>query len=781
MNKIKIILFSLQLIIFNFQLTTSFAQVISNNGAVLSVSTGTTLSKMGEVVNTSGSIENAGTLIITSDVTNNATISGNGTYEVAGNFTNNSVFTAGTSTVSFNGSSLQTINGSTTTTFKNVDINNINGVTLGTNANVSGVFNFTSGVLNTGANKLSVTSTGSITGAGTSKFVNGFLEKYVPAGSTVPVNFELGFGATDYLPLNLSFASVTGAGTFVGKVNNGDHGNISTSCIDPTKSVNRNWALTNSGTAFTNYSATSNFIGVPTDADAGSNTANYKMKIFKTGAWTTLTSGVLTATSTQGTGITTDGDIEMGELLIVGAPVFTFGAAAPERCKAAGTETYTATATNAVSITYSIDAASISGGNSINSSTGVVTYNVNYIGTTTITATAYGCDGPLTTTTLTALTTYLPVNSAVISGSGCVAVGSTQTYSVSPVFRATLYTWTVPVGATITSGQGTNIITVTYDAALANGVIKVTPSNICGSAVASSQKDVSNSANGIPAKPATVFGPMVACSYIGVGVATYSVSPVINASSYTWNKPTGATITSGQGTNIITVTYTTAYSTGQFSVLATNGCGTSSFTYFTVSKTPTVPASVTGWANVYGVNDNATLVNYTTPVVEGAGSYNWTVPANVTIVSGQGTPSVNLTFAPAFTTGSIGVGVVTACGNSTIKTKAIVNNTTTPKSLSIVSATDSVTNSIVPLTSKVYPVPAIDQFTIEYNSNNVSSFISIISVDGKTVFKSNSVEGISDQQKLTVDCSAWLRGMYYLIIKDKNGMTLLTKSIVLID
>ena len=57
----------------------------------------------------------------------------------------------------------------------------------------------------------------------------------------------------------------------------------------------------------------------------------------------------------------------------VGIPVFTLGATST-RCQGAGTVTYTATATNNTGITYSLDAASIAGGNTINASTGAVTY-----------------------------------------------------------------------------------------------------------------------------------------------------------------------------------------------------------------------------------------------------------------------------------------------------------------------------------------------------------------------------------------------------------------------
>ena len=81
----------------------------------------------------------------------------------------------------------------------------------------------------------------------------------------------------------------------------------------------------------------------------------------------------------------------------VGTPVFTLGATST-RCQGAGTVTYTATATNNTGITYTLDAASITGGNTINAATGAVTYVAGWSGTSTVTASATGCDGPKTST-----------------------------------------------------------------------------------------------------------------------------------------------------------------------------------------------------------------------------------------------------------------------------------------------------------------------------------------------------------------------------------------------
>ncbi len=254
-------------------------------------------------------------------VTNNITIasgilnSSNLNFTLGGIWTNNSTFTAGTGTVIFNGTVAQTLTGSVVTTFNNLTMNNTSGsgVTLGINTNVGGILNFISGVITTNTFRVIINPTGSVTGAGTGRFVNGFLQKNVATGTNVTRNYEVGFGFTDYLPVSLTFASVTTAGNVTAKVFNGDHPNIATSCIDDLKSVNRYWQITNTGTAFTNYSATCNFIGVGSDADAGSVPANYFMALYNGAAWTTLTQGTTASTSNQATVITAIGALQVGE------------------------------------------------------------------------------------------------------------------------------------------------------------------------------------------------------------------------------------------------------------------------------------------------------------------------------------------------------------------------------------------------------------------------------------------------------------------------------------
>ena len=91
--------------------------------------------------------------------------------------------------------------------------------------------------------------------------------------------------------------------------------------------------------------------------------------------------------------------------------------------------------------------------------------------------------GPGTATNLAVtISPSAPLQPGTISGSASVCENSTGTYSISAVTNATGYNWTVPVGATINSGQNTTSINVTFGTT--SGNITVTANNSCGTSAA---------------------------------------------------------------------------------------------------------------------------------------------------------------------------------------------------------------------------------------------------------------------------------------------------------
>ncbi len=171
------------------------------------------------------------------------------------------------------------------------------------------------------------------------------------------------------------------------------------------------------GAANVNYSATSsNSTGMSYSLDAASisagNTINTSTGVVTyIASWTGTSLITATATGCNGPNTATH---TVTITPSVGNPVFVHGSTS-QRCKAAGNEPYPASSTNTTGITFSLDATSLAAGNTINSSTGTVSYTSGWTGTSTITASAAGCNGP-TIETHTAVTVAIEANDDSATG-----------------------------------------------------------------------------------------------------------------------------------------------------------------------------------------------------------------------------------------------------------------------------------------------------------------------------------------------------------------------------
>ncbi|MFA6472943.1 MAG: T9SS type A sorting domain-containing protein, partial [Candidatus Latescibacterota bacterium] len=230
------------------------------------------------------------------------------TVNVSGNwdFSTGATFTAGTSTVNFTGAS-KTIGGTASTTFYNLTLNNSSGFTINNNITVDHTLTLTSGNLTTNAYILTISSTGTV--SRTSGHIVGNLQKNVAAGTGVARTFEIG-DASNYTPVDLTFATVGTAGNVTATTASGDHAEIGTSGLNSSLSVNRNWTLTNSSTVFTTYNATFTFVAG--DLDGGATTGNFIVRRYNSG-WSSTSTGTRTATTTQALGIADMGAFAIGE------------------------------------------------------------------------------------------------------------------------------------------------------------------------------------------------------------------------------------------------------------------------------------------------------------------------------------------------------------------------------------------------------------------------------------------------------------------------------------
>ncbi|MCX6243593.1 MAG: hypothetical protein NTU98_02715 [Bacteroidetes bacterium] len=131
-------------------------------------------------------------------------------------------------------------------------------------------------------------------------------------------------------------------------------------------------------------------------------------------------------------------------------------------------------------------------------------------------STPTGCS-PTAPTVLPVNVLTLPGNAGSLTGTAALCEGTTGVaYSVAPVSSAGTYIWSLPAGATITSGASTNAITVDYAMGASSGPITVYANNICGNGATSPAFNVT--VNSIPPTPVVT----------SIGYMLYSSAPLGN-------------------------------------------------------------------------------------------------------------------------------------------------------------------------------------------------------------------------------------------------------------
>ncbi|MES2140498.1 MAG: hypothetical protein V4511_12390 [Bacteroidota bacterium] len=175
----------------------------------------------------------------------------------------------------------------------------------------------------------------------------------------------------------------------------------------------------------------------------------------------------------------------------------------------------------------------------------------------------------------------LPSPGAITSsGTTVFCAGQSRTYTIAAIAGATSYTWTVPAGTTINSGQGTVSISATFGNI--SGSVCVNANNACET---SGQSCLAVSVDPIPNTPGNITGP----SSINPGQQSvnYFIASVNGASAYTWAySGTGLTIASGTGTTSIVVNFACNATAGNLTVTANSTCGASTASSLALTVTP---------------------------------------------------------------------------------------------------------------------------------------------------------------------------------------------------
>nr|WP_319398089.1 gliding motility-associated C-terminal domain-containing protein [uncultured Carboxylicivirga sp.] len=222
--------------------------------------------------------------------------------------------------------------------------------------------------------------------------------------------------------------------------------------------------------------------------------------------------------------------------------------------------------------------------------------------------------------------TVNPVPTVSLTGDNEACLNTTVTYTTES--GQNNYVWNVTGGTITNSAPYSNEVTVLWDV-VGTGTIDVNYQNGSGCyAVNPTQLEVQVHSLPIP----TISGDAVVCN-------TYSsvYRTELGMSNYNWQLSGGGTIVSGDGTEEITVLWSTIgdYTlTVEYDDVNTCGVATPASMDITVQETP-VP-TIAG--PVVTCNDNVSIYSTET----GKQNYIWNVPVEGTIVSGDGTETISV-------------------------------------------------------------------------------------------------------------------------------------------
>jgi hypothetical protein len=254
-----------------------------------------------------------------------------------------------------------------------------------------------------------------------------------------------------------------------------------------------------------------------------------------------------------------------------------------------------------------------------------------------------------------------PANSVTITSFPTVAcAGNNSAFTTNAVIGATGYNWSVPAGTLINGQPGPFVTlvpnaTITFGAVPANGsgwLICVTAFNGCGQTNTNCKF-----VRGALSAPGAIAGSVVACENSS---SAYSIAPVAAAAGYNWTGTNGITFT-GSGTSV-TANFPNGFVSGSICVAGTLACGYTG-PQRCITVTNAVPAlGAIDPASSFTVCPGQNNAVYSIPNVTGAASYTWTLPANMSFVSGAGTNSIVASVGPGFNVGTICVTATSVCG-----------------------------------------------------------------------------------------------------------------------
>jgi endo-1,4-beta-D-glucanase Y len=370
-------------------------------------------------------------------------------------------------------------------------------------------------------------------------------------------------------------------------------------------------------------------------------------------------------------------------------------------------------------------------------------YTATAAGSYTVTVTSSGCSSTSATTTTT-VNSSIAASVSITSDASSICSGTAVNFTATPASG-------VPSPGYQWKKNGNNIGGATSAAYSASGVLNgdvftcvMTSSGSCvtGSPATSNSIIVSVSgqptvANAGPDQFTTTTSAVLAANTPASGSGAWTL---VNGSGSIANSTNPSSAVTGLSSGANTFRWT----------ISSNPCSPSSDdVIINVGSTPDVSV-VTGPTSVTG----GEIYTYTVPLDPSA-TYTWTVPPGATIISGQGTNTITVTFGS--TSGNVSVTATNSYGTATGTTSVTV-------------VTTAISSGYASDPSSVYPNPFSNDVTIRINSaGTLEVTLKVTDLKGTEVYASSAYYTNED-----IKLGSELRsGMYIVRASYGNKMSLI--------
>ena len=278
---------------------------------------------------------------------------------------------------------------------------------------------------------------------------------------------------------------------------------------------------------------------------------------------------------------------------------------------------------------------------------------------------------------------------------GNASSSSPVRYYVNRVANALSYTWTVPTGVTLLSGQGDTAVDLVFASSFVSGSITVRSVSACGTSTTAKSLTVYKRVAATPGTIQKEFVPstIAVTSVCGLNSENYKIRKVTYATGYIWNFASGIgssishVNSSGINDTAIAVDFAGTFTRDTLKVFAITSCNISAAKTLVLTRLNVAPAvtTLTGSATpcIGNVLSYTAIAATPTTAQSPVSVYRWSKPNNTIIVSANADSSeVQISFNTGFTGGSISVKGQTACGVAgTAKSLTLQYATPTPSSI----------------------------------------------------------------------------------------------------